>query len=69
MHLTTVRPGAVDTTQKFTVYRTSTELQDIQIALLEEVNAMIDDTRGPDDPGATYQVIEPAADEADAVEE
>jgi len=42
---------------EFVVFRTSTELQDIQIALLLELIDMIDDTRDPSESDASYQVM------------
>ena len=39
------------------MFRTSTELQDIQIALLLELHDMIDDTRDPSELDSTYQVM------------
>jgi hypothetical protein len=48
-------PPPSGTEFEFVVFRTSTELQDIQIALLLELNDMIDDPRHPSESDSTYQ--------------
>ena len=48
-------PPPAGTEFEFVVFRTSTELQDIQIALLLELNDMIDDPRHPSELDSTYE--------------
>ena len=61
MHLKMRRPAPQNSRGEswdfeITIFRSSTELQDIQIALLQDIIEMIDDERDPDDTDAPCQV-------------